>query len=207
LPVIFSVKRVTKIVKDGPAGGRRPGEQKKSPGPDQNPLAVAEGTPEEDPGHAPQGPLVEKGQKGAGGGENRHDFVHVVGQVVQEGHLVQLAVFQDKRDILDGQHGEVDRKAEGHLGEHGVNVGVPENEPAAQRLADVDGQDQEGRTVADKADQDRVVDDVFKQVLAHHVTQKAGEKGAAAQGDDRQVGPDPEGEPVGSRSCWSGSNP
>jgi hypothetical protein len=50
---------------------------------------------------------VEKGEKGTGGGENRHDFVHVVAEVVKKRHLVQLAVFQNQRDVLDGQHGEV----------------------------------------------------------------------------------------------------
>jgi hypothetical protein len=139
---------------------------------------------------------VEKGEEGAGGGKDRHGFVHVVAQVVKEGHLVQLAVFQDQGDILDGQYGKVARQAEGHLGEHGMDVGVPEDEPSAQGLADVDGQDQKRRTVADEADEHGVVDDVLQFILADNVFEQPAEKGAAAQGDDGQVRPDPEGESV-----------
>ncbi len=182
--------------KAGTEGRRRPGVEKEGVGPDQDVFAIAERPAEQHAGHAAQGALVEEGQKGAGGGEDRHGAVHVVGQVVEEGHLVDLAVFQNQRNVLDGQHDEIARETEGHFGQHRMHVGMPENKPAAQRLTDVDAQNQQRRAVADEADQHGVVDDVLQLVLADHIFEQSGEEGATAQGDHRQVGPDPEREPI-----------
>ena len=77
-----------------------------------------------------------------------------------------------------------------------MDVGVPEDEPVAQRLSDVDGQNQQGRAVADEPDKHGVVDNVFEFILADDIFQQSRKEGAAAQGDDGQVGPDPQGEPV-----------
>ncbi|VTR63956.1 hypothetical protein DESC_120048 [Desulfosarcina cetonica] len=139
---------------------------------------------------------MEEGKKRAGGGEDRHGFVHVMAQVVKERYSVNLAIFQDQRDVLDGQHREIAGEAEGHLGEHGVDVGVPEDEPSAQGLADVDGQDQQGRAIADEADEHGVVDDVFEFILADDVLEQTTEKSTATHSNDGQVGPDPQGESV-----------
>jgi hypothetical protein len=95
--------------------------------------------------------------------------MHVVAEVVKKRHFVDLAVLQDQGDVLYGQYRKVARQAESHLGEHGVDIGVPENKPAAQRLPDVDGQNQQGRTVADKSDQDSVIDDVFQLIFAEDI--------------------------------------
>ena len=82
--------------KAGSDGGSRPGEQKKRPGPDQNPLAKAEGTGKQDTGYPTQRTLVEKGKKHTGGGKNRHSFMQIMTQVVKKRYLVELAVFQDQ---------------------------------------------------------------------------------------------------------------
>jgi hypothetical protein len=41
-------------------------------------------------------------------------------------------------------------------------IGMPENEPSPQGLADIDGQNQQRRAVADKPDDHGKVDDVLQ---------------------------------------------
>jgi hypothetical protein len=52
------------------------------------------------------------------------------------------------------------------------------------------------RTVADEADEHGVVDDVLQFILADNVFEQPAEKSAAAQGNDGQVRPYPEGKSV-----------
>lgn len=124
----------------GAGGGGGDDEQEEGPGPDEEPVAVGVGAGEHDAVHAAQGALVEGGQEAADAGEERHDHVHVMRQVVQQGDLVQLAVFKDQRHVLDDQDGQVAGDAEKMTREHGVDVGVPVAEPGAGRLADVQDQ-------------------------------------------------------------------
>ena len=145
-PVISFGQPGHKNGKAGTAGSRRPGKEKKGPGPDQHLFPISEGTPEKHPGHAAQRSLVEKGEKGAGGGKNGHDFVKVVAQIVKERHLIHLPVFQDQGKVLDAENPEIAGEAEGHFREHGMDIGMPEDKPAPQRLPDIDGQNQAGRS-------------------------------------------------------------
>eukprot|EP01022_Parablepharisma_sp_SALTPOND_P005728 TRINITY_DN12345_c0_g2_i1.p2 TRINITY_DN12345_c0_g2~~TRINITY_DN12345_c0_g2_i1.p2 ORF type:complete len:654 (-),score=172.14 TRINITY_DN12345_c0_g2_i1:394-2355(-) len=175
----------------GPGGDGAPDEQEEGPGPDAQAAAGREGPGVEHPEHAAQGALVEEAQEGARRGEHDHDGVQVVAEGAELGHPADALVVQHGGQQLDAQHDGVGGDAEHHLGEHGVHVGVPEAEPPADGLADVDAQHQNGAHVADEADEHRRVDDGFQLGLAHDVVQKAGEKSAGSQGDNRQVHHDP----------------
>ena len=177
-------------------GCSRPGKEKKGPGPDQQALPKGKGPSVKNAGHAAQGSLMETGKKGAGGGKHSHYTVHVVAQIVKERHLVHLTVLQNQGNELNGEHTEVEGKTKGHLGEHGVHIGMPENEPATQGLANVDGQDEQGGTIADKPDHHGQVDDVFQLIDAQDIFEQPGKKSAAANGDNSQVRPDPQGKSV-----------
>jgi hypothetical protein len=178
-------------------GRRRPGEQKESPGPDKNAFPKPKRPAEQHAGNTAQRTLVEKGQKGTGGGKHGHDFVHVVAQVVEKGHFIDLTIFQNHGNVLNGQNTQVGRQAESHFGEHRVNIGMPEYKPSPQGLPDIETQNHQGRHIAVKPDEDGKIDDIFQFIFAGNVAQKSGKKGAAAQGDDRKVGPDPQGKPIG----------
>jgi len=60
---------------------------------------------------------------------------------------------------------------------------MPEDKPASQWLSDIDGKDQQGRTVADKSDDNGQVDDVLEFTDAEHISQQAGKESTAADGD------------------------
>ena len=77
-----------------------------------------------------------------------------------------------------------------------MHVGMPENKPATERLPDIDGQNQKGRAVTDKTDQDRIVDDILQLIFCDNVFEKTGKKSAAAQSDHRQIRPYPQGKSV-----------
>ncbi len=83
---------------------------------------------------------------------------------------VQLAIFKNQRDKFNRQYAKIYRQAKGYFCKHGMDIGMPENKPAPQGLADIDRQDQQGGTVTDKTDQYSIIDDVFKFILADHVS-------------------------------------
>ncbi len=155
--------------KAGAEGRRRPGEQKKSPGPDQHAFAKAEGTAKHNAGHPTQRALVKEGQKGTGGGKHGHDLMHVVTQVMKKRYLVEFAVFQHHGNIFNGQHDEIGGQTEGHFGQHGMNIGMPEDKPSPQGLADIKTQDHQGRTVADEPDEHGIIDNIFEFVFTDQI--------------------------------------
>jgi hypothetical protein len=137
---------------------------------------------------------VERGQERADAGEERHVHVHVVGEVVQEGNLVQLLLLKNQGHVLNDEHQAVAGDAEDDFRQHGVDVRVPVAEPRTDRLADVHGEHEHGARVADEPDDDRQVDDVLKLVDFEDVLEESGEERTSAQGDDRQVEGDPQAE-------------
>jgi len=68
--------------------------------------------------------------------------------------------------------------------------------PSPQRLTNINRQNQQGRAVAYKSDQHGKIDDVFQFILSDNILQKAGEKGASAKCDNRQIRPDPQSKSV-----------
>jgi hypothetical protein len=116
--------------------------------------------------------------------------------VMKKRHLVELPVFQDIGNELNGQHRKIAGQTERHLREHGMHVGMPENKPSPQRLADIDGQNQQCRTVADKPDDHGKVDDVFQLIHLEDIFEQARKKRPASQSDHGQVRPDPQRKPV-----------
>jgi hypothetical protein len=175
------------MVKAGPGSHGRKDEQKEGPRPDEEAFPKGERPGKKNTVHAAQGALVKEGKERAHAREQGHDHMEIVGQVMQELDLVQLAVFQDDRNELDGQHQHVHGDAEDYFREHGVHVGMPESEPGAQRLADFQGQDQQGTGVTDETDDHRQVDDVFQPFHADQIIEKPAEKGSGTQGNDAQV--------------------
>ena len=115
---------------------------------------------------------MEKRQERTGCRKNGHDAVHVMAEMMKKRHPVQLTVFQDKRQVFDAQDEKVAGQAKGHFREHGMHVGMPENEPAPHGLPHIDAEDQQGRTVADKTDQHRVVNDIFQFVFSTRYLRK-----------------------------------
>ena len=113
---------------------------------------------------------MKKGKEGTGGRKNSHDFVHVVTQVVEKGHLVNLSIFQYQWKILYRQNAEVSGKAEGHLGEHGVNIGMPEYKPSPQRLSDIETQNHQGRNVTVKPNEHSEINDVLQLIFADKIS-------------------------------------
>ena len=111
-------------------------------------------------------------------------------------NLIHLTIFQNQWNELNGQHTEIKRQAEGHFGEHGMHIGMPENKPATKGLPNINGQDQKCRTVADKPDDNGQINNIFQFVNAKHIFQQTGEKGPAANGNDGKIRPDPQGKSI-----------
>jgi hypothetical protein len=110
------------------------------------------------------------------------------------GHVAQLAILEHDGQVLDHQDREVTRDAEGDLGEHRVNVGVPEGEPEAQRLAHVHGQGAHRAAIADHADHHGAIDDRAQLFHFQYIEQEAGKEGPGAERNHRQVEEDPQTE-------------
>ena len=106
--------------------------------------------------------------------------------------FADLPVFKDKRDELDGQDHQITGNAEGHLHQHGVNVGMPKNKPTPHRLTDIDPQHGHGARVAYEPDDDGRINDALEFLTTHNIGQKPGKKGPRPQGDHRQIENDPQ---------------
>ena len=78
--------------------------------------------------------MMKKGKKHTDCCNRRHGFMKVMCHTVEKPKLVDLAIFQNQGKVLNAQDHKVARDTEGHLCEHGVNVRVPENKPASERL-------------------------------------------------------------------------
>src|SRR6056297_1451980 len=77
-----------------------------------------------------------------------------------------------------------------------MHIGMPENKPAAQRLSNINGQDQQRGTVADKTNDHGKIDNIFQFINLENVFQKSCEKSTATNRNDCQVSPDPQGKSV-----------
>src|ERR1700727_2494259 len=71
---------------------------------------------------------------------------------------------------------------------------MPEGEPRAQRLADVDPQNADCAAVANKADDDGSVQNGFEFGALQDVNEKSSEECACAEGDDAEIKKNPEAE-------------
>jgi hypothetical protein len=100
-------------------------------------------------------------QERAHAGQNRNELVSLVFKDKERGNAAQLAVFHQHRNVFEDQHQQVTRDAEGHFGEHRMRIRIPESEPGAQRLADVDHEYRHGAAVARQTDDHGAVEHRF----------------------------------------------
>jgi hypothetical protein len=124
----------------GAAGHGRQDKEKEGPRPDKETFSVRKGSAEEHTRHAAQRALVEAGQKNPDGRYRWHGRMQVMCKRVGEGKLVELAVFQDQRAILDAQNHKIACDTESHFSEHRMDIGMPEDKPAPKGLSDVDSE-------------------------------------------------------------------
>ena len=174
-------------------GGKQIEEE--GPRPDKEAVAENVGAAEENAVHTAEAALVESGKKSAYAGEKRHINVEVMGYVLDKFIFFKCTLFEDKRHIFDNKHYAVAGNAENNFREHGVHVGVPVAEPAPERLADVQYENEHGARVAQKADNGGKAYDVFEFIDIQDIAEQAGEKGTCAEGDDRKVDGNPQAEP------------
>ena len=127
-------------------GGKQIEEE--GPRPDKEAVAENVGAAEENAVHTAEAALVESGKESAYAGEKRHINVEVMGYVLDKFIFFKCALFEDKRHIFDNKHYAVAGNAENNFREHGVHVGVPVAEPASERLADVQYENEHGACVA-----------------------------------------------------------
>ena len=120
--------------------------------------------------------------------------MEVVCQGADETGSGKLAVFQNQRHILDNEHDAVTCDTEDDFRQHGVDVGIPVSEPAADGLADIQHQDEHGSRIAEKTDDRRQIDDVFQFVDVQNIAEQPGEKRSCAQRNDCEVKGDPQAE-------------
>ena len=173
-------------------GGKH--EQEKRRGPHREALAEGERAPAQNSVQAAQRALMEERQERAHAGQDGHQLVQFELEHQRARRLPQPTIPQHLRDVLDRQHAQVAGDAEGHFGEHRMDIGIPERVPEAQRLPDVDGQHADGAAVADEADHDRALDHRAQLLDAQDIEQKAGEERTRAQRDHGEVEEDPQAE-------------
>ena len=75
--------------------------------------------------------------------------------------LVQLLVFKDNGQKFDGQDAEIAGDTKCHLNQHGMNIGMPEEEPPSHGLPDIKDQHPNGGRVTDESDYHGHIDDIF----------------------------------------------
>jgi hypothetical protein len=88
--------------------------------------------------------------------------MHIRGEMMKESNFVGLSVFKNIGNKFYGQYRKITGQTKSHFRQHGMDIGMPENEPAAQGLTDINGKDQQCRTIADETDDDGKIDDVFQ---------------------------------------------
>jgi hypothetical protein len=103
-------------------------------------------------------------KKHTDGCNRRHGFMKVMCHAVEEPELVDLAILQDQGQVLNAQDHEVARDTEGHLCEHGMNVCMPEDEPASEGLPDVNTEHPLSRCIAYDPNDHRIIDDILKRL-------------------------------------------
>ena len=94
---------------------------------------------------------MKEGKERARGGKDGHNMVQIVAEEMNVSYLIQFPVLQYQGQIFNGQDAQVTRDAEGHLGQHGVDIGMPKDEPSPEGLTDINAQHGNGARVTDEA--------------------------------------------------------
>jgi hypothetical protein len=156
-----SVMRHMDAVKRGPTAAADQVKRKNVNGQTKKPFTEGERTPVKDARDTTERTLVKEGEKHAGSCEYSHDFVKIVAEMMEKTNFLDFGIFQDDRHKFHDQHAQINGEAECHFGQHRVNIGMPENKPSPQRLPDVEAEYQQGRCVADNAENNGKIDNVF----------------------------------------------
>jgi hypothetical protein len=136
---------------------------------------------------------MEKGEEDPCGGKDSHDMVETMPKQAKFPDLRQLPVLEDIGDELDAQHHEIGCDAEGHLNQHGMDIGMPEDKPPPERLADIYAQHDNCSRIADESDDHGGIEDILQFLFSHYIDKKTGKKCPGTEGNYRQVEYDPEG--------------
>jgi hypothetical protein len=86
--------------------------------------------------------------------------MHIMAENAKIAYFVQFPVLQDEGDVLNGQDTEIGRDTEGDLRQHGMDIGMPEDEPTPYGLTNIDGEHGYGARVADESYDYRCIDDI-----------------------------------------------
>ena len=136
---------------------------------------------------------MEEGQKGAGGRKNCHYFVEAMTEYVKLPDFVQLSILKDKWDELDAQHHKVTCDTEGHLHKHGMDIGMPEDEPPSNGLANINTKHGQGTRIANKAYDHSGIDNILQFTFSNNIGQEACEESARTESDNGQIKYNPQG--------------
>lgn len=172
------------------AYGRKKIEEE-SPRPNEETVAENIGAPEKHAVHAAQTALVECGKESSDTGKKRHIHVKIVGKVLDECIFFKQALLKNKGDVFNDKNNAVAGNTENNFRKHGVDVWIPVTEPRADRLPDIEHQDEHGARIAKKTDNSRKAYDVFEFVDVQNITEQTGEESSCPKGDDCEVQSDP----------------
>jgi len=136
---------------------------------------------------------MEEGQKGAGGRKNSHYFVETMAEYVKPPDFVQLSIPKDKGDELDAQYHKVTYDTEGHLHQHGMDIGMPEDEPSSNGLANINTKHGHGTRIANKAYNHSGIDNILQFTFSNNIGQEACEESARTESDNGQIKYNPQG--------------
>jgi hypothetical protein len=120
--------------------------------------------------------------------------VEAMTEYVKFPDFVQLSILKDYGNKLDTQNHKVDCDTEGHLYQHGMNIGMPENEPPANGLTNVNPKHAQCAGIANKAYDHSGIDNIFQFTFSNNIGQEACEKSARPKGNNREIKDNPEGE-------------
>ena len=133
-------------------------------------------------------------QQSSHGREHGNQFVQLMFENQERRQFPELPVAQQYRNVLQAEHQQVTRDAEGDFSQHGVCVGMPEGEPGPQRLPDVDHQDRDRAAVADESHDHGGVEDGFQFDALQDVDEEPGEECARAQCNNAEIQENPQAE-------------
>ena len=105
--------------------------------------------------------------------------------------FVQLSILKDYWNKLDTQNHKVACDTEGHLHQHGMNIGMPENEPSANGLANINTKHAQCAGIANKAYDYSGIDNIFQFTFSNNIGQETCEESACPKGDNREIKDNP----------------
>ncbi len=100
-------------------------------------------------------------------------------------------MFKNKGDVFNDKNNAVAGDTENNFCKHGVDVRIPVTEPRADRLSDIEHQDEHCARIAEKTDNSRKAYDVFEFVDVQNITEQTGKESSCPKGDNRKVQSDP----------------